>query len=136
MWSPDGRYLYVLATNRAGCLNDLSLDDTAMLRFDINENGSIARAEQLTPDQTGSDFPARVSILDFALSPDGKGLFVAAVPPDRPQGHDLWFLGLNANEIVAHARGQDAQATVFEAMVRLTDRATGDIDALQALGVR
>ena len=41
----DGRYLYVLGTTLAGCMNDLSVDDAAILRFDIQNNGSIAGVE-------------------------------------------------------------------------------------------
>ena len=100
VWSPDGRYLYVLAYAPANCgTRQYTVDDTAILRIDVADNGVLGGVTNLTPTPQENDHPLRVAIQQFSLSPDGKMFVVSATPPDRIRSRELYAMPARTNEV-------------------------------------
>ena len=134
LWSPDGQYLYVLASNRAGCQNPLTVPDTDILRIEVAENGELGESVNITQNRPDWDHPRRLVIEQMTLSPDGKVFILSAVPTDGIKSTDLFLASARLNEVYDEATspegGNRPDTTLFEVIVRLTRK--GRFDARNA----
>ena len=121
VWSPDRRHLYLLASAPAHCgRRSYSVDDTAVLRLDVAEDGQLGEITNLTPIPPDWDHPRRMAISDLKLSPDGKVLVVVATSPHSVRSQDLFLASARMDEVYWEQLGMNPDATLLDSTVRLT----------------
>ncbi len=129
-WSPDGRFVYVLASNRAGCQNPLAVPDTDILRIPVAANGELGEPVNITQNRADWDHPRRLVIEQMQLSPDGKVFILSAVPTDGIKSTDLYLASARLNEVYDEVTSPDGgnrpDTTLFEVILRLTRKGRFD----------
>ncbi len=93
-WSPDGKYVYLLA--RANC-GKFDVAESDILRFSVAADGSIEDRTNLTRNPK-DNFPYALPIDAFSLSPQGKWMFLTMPPYEWISTRELYAISANAYE--------------------------------------